>query len=336
MGKETNFVNVALRTSPTVNIHSSGVDVPQVLDSNIIQGIDFKVSVEDIDWNYASATDKVYINGINGFSKELTRVGDYFRYTVSPLDFHSGSVAPGSTFTTSAFIVIVRTDTGVSTSLRSKSFPLNLLRERRFVPTQISGCLFWISAYGTGSTATLIDKTLNGYDLTGTSSVSISSLPNGVPLIKGNGTTTKYDSVKDFLDTPISVVGLCKLESVDGTDRCVLKVGGTNGLRVIVTSTELIGKINATEAITAAPGTEKPFVFIATYNQTAVTIQINDVTLVSTNVSDNMTAGILSLFDSSEDDFAAAGFVEVFGYNKILSDDEKTLCIKGLMAEAGI
>lgn len=354
MAKEVNFLSLKLRQG-LVDPVGSGVDVSLVADSDGILGADFGVSYEALPFDYNSSTDTIRIVCSNGWGKTLTRVGDWFRWTVTPSDLSMFDVSPGTNTLKSCHIAFERTASGVRTSLKSKSFNVNVHKERRFSPLDISGCIGWFSPYDFGSTTqdasltSWADKSLGGLDfnLIGAVAPTISKLPNDYPVLKLVTTPVRklYTTVAHLKD-PYTIFGIARYNGVsDGTFRKFITLGGTNGVRIGVDSINFIAKSGA-GSTTLSRGTiandYKAFAYMVQYDHTNLVLQLLDVTggtgtTATSGVTNAVTAGTLIIGDDAADAQGEWQVGDIIIYNNAsLSSDNKQQIIRSLCSLAGI
>lgn len=330
------------------NVVSQGVRVQQVVDSDGLGLVDFSVDGRAVGWDYNSATDTVSLVATNGTSALLSRVGDYWRWTVGPDDLGTASSAPGASATRTCSVVVERTagaDPVTNPPMRwsSRLFPVTLERQAGFSPDSIAGLELWLDAYSLVGLADAVtvgnwdDQSLYDRDVSeGTNIPSKRSDGTGRPYVLFNGTNHVLATNWAQFRAPTTVFVAGQIDSYDGTVRGIVQVGGTNGVRIAFDNTNLKGVTGSDVANTSLPALDTPFVATATkVADGEVTIQRNLVAAVSQASTAAVTDGTVQIADTAADAVAAVAVYEVLVYNTVLSAADRAKVQRYLMAKWG-
>lgn len=343
MATKAGYLSVSVRGS-TVDLVASGLQVVQLIDADYIGGIDFKVEDPSRQWDYVASTDTVKIVTTDGYSEVLTRVGDYFRWTIGANDLGGPLVAPGSSRAPTVQIVVERDDgTGIMTRRSSDAFTLTIARKIGFNPSQISGFFAQYDAYDTSEASgalvtTWDDKAPADRDLTEATNKPTKRFTNeGRPYLEFDGVNDLMTSnTTDFPKTCTAMI-VAKMGAYDATKRGLLQVGGTNGGRIIINNANLIGASGANEALTTLPALNTWF--IATMTKTdggAVTIQLNDDAPVSNASVLAVTQGALTVGDTVADAVADIDIAEIVIFDVVLTAANIELLYRYLAHKHGV
>lgn len=332
----SNLLRITQRFSTQVNIANTTIKTAQCIYNASIQGIDFGIHLDSGVLDYNASTDVAYLVSGN-FSKELTRVGDFYNLAIESSDFELIASSPNSTTVKQCHIAFERTVGGVVTTLTSDSFSLSISRRYTWTPSVISNCSLMIDPFSLGTDAeTVSDLSGQGNDLAyDTVAPTIDTFRNGIACINFAGVTNEnLKSTYALYDTPVSIVGVLELQASDGTERNVLKLGGTTGITISFDDSEFMCKLGAGTAMMATPSVQQRFVFVATYNQTTITMQINEETPDTAALVTDMTPGILSINNGATKGNFLLG--DLLVYNKILSAGEISQLVKALASKHNV
>lgn len=354
MAQKANYLSVSLRATPTVDVVSAGgLNVVQVPDGTSMARIDLRVLGEAFGWEYDSTTDTVWIVESGGARVQLTRVGDWWRWSVGPTDLRSSAFAPGSTNSRTCWLEVQRgtggATTGPFTRYLSDEFTVTFDRQVGLTPLALSGCVAYYDSWDLASSASgssvtnWDDRSLVDRDLVETTNPPTLYFDDlGQPYIS-------FDGSNDELETTVSdvpglgsglaqtIIVLCRHKANSGTDD-LLQCGGTNGARLDYDGTNARGMSGTDAASTTALGVGAWGIYTITKDGTDVTIQKNLASEVSTASTGAISAGTLVLGRSTVNPSAFAAFdvKKVAVFNSDLSSDDTALIVRAWAAEAGI
>lgn len=336
-------LQIKLREAPTRDIIGSGLALEQLVDASGIPGIDLAVTSLDRDWDYDSSTDKVILACDNGWAGELSRAGDFYRYTPAPLDFYTAGTAPGSSATRNCQIVVERNTGGVRTRLASKFFTLTVRRTASFSPLLLGDTLFWVDAYDLLSTADAAAvaawscRSRYGRDLAeSTNTPTKRTLTTGHPVVRFDGTNDILTTANAEIGQPFTAFFVGRVLTTDATERAFLEIGGTNPVRLQMSATQLRAKVNATAAVVSKPTDGDMFVGIATYNATNITVQLGSGAPNSQAAADANARAVLRLGDSAADSPHNVDVAEVAVVSGVLSAGDIERGGRALAAKWGV
>lgn len=324
-----NLLSVKLRGTNT-NVVSAGLAVVSVLDGPS-SPVDFAIAGNGFD--YDPDTDTVTLVATSGLSVPLTRVGDYFRWSVTPNDFGIEEVYPAVfNFTTTASLscyVVVRRDLGSNeyTHFSSQSFAVTITRRPALAPNVGTGLVGAWDAYtltGTVGDAkgTWEDFSPRDTDLTATDTArpTFQRTNEGRPFLRGDGSNdVMATSVADYGEA-CTVLLVARIMTADATQRGIVKIGGTNGLRIAFTNANIIAQSGSDQATATVPATGEWFVVVATKTAAgAVTLRLNDAAVVTQASTAAVTPGTITVFDTSDDAFAAVDVAELVVWDTVQS-----------------
>ncbi len=330
------------------SVVSQGLRVQQVVDSDGLGYVDFDLAGREVGWDYASATDTVRMVSSLGQSVALTRVGDFWRWTVDPDDLGTGSTAPGGTASRTCNIVVERTvgaDPVTNPPMRwsSRPFALSVERQIGFSPDSVAGLELWLDAYSLVATsdaaavASWDDKSIYDRDVSeATNQPTKRTDGQGRPYVLFDGTNDLLTTNWAQFTAPTTVFVAGQIDSYDATVRGFVQVGGTNGVRIAFDNTNLKGVTGADVANTSLPALDTPFVATASkVAGGAVTIQRNLVAAVSQASAAAVTAGTVQVADTAADSAAAVAVYELLVYNTVLAAADQARVQRYLMKKWG-
>lgn len=354
MAQKANYLSVALRATPTVDVVAAGgIAVVQCPDGTSLAYVDFRVTGESFGWEYDSTRDTVWLVESGGARVQLTRVGDWWRWSVGPTDLRSSAFAPGSTNSRTCWLEVQRgtggTTTGPFTRYLSDEFTVTFDRQVGLTPLALSGCVAYYDSWDLASSASgssvtnwddrsLVDRDL--VETTNPPTVQFDDL--GQPYIS-------FDGTNDELETTVSdlpglgsglaqtVIVLARHKSNSGTDD-VLQCGGTNGARLDYDGTNARGVSGADAASTTALAVGAWGIYTITKDGTDVTIQRNLAAEVTTASAGAISPGSLVVGRSTANPtaFAAIDIKKLAVFNSDLNADDTALIVRAWAAEAGI
>lgn len=327
------YLSVSLKGS-TASLVSSGLQIAQAVDADMIagNGLLFTVDGSEWGWLYDSSTDTVFIETTDGFSKELTRKGDYWQWIVGPNDLGSPATAPGASVSKTITFVVERLTSGAGsavTRMVSRDISLTIERQYGFTPQSISGLIGWYDAYDLSeAVAALVttwsDKTLLDRDVTeATNKPTKRTTAAGRPYLEFDGSNDLLTSVlaDAGLACTIALVGM--IDTYDATVRGFIQVGGTNGARLAFDNANLKGISGSDIANTTLPSLDTWFVAIVTKTASgAITVQKGTAAPVSAASTAAVTPGTIAMGDGAADAAADVGIAEVAVWNRVLTTAE--------------
>lgn len=341
MSINTNFLTVSLRSSPSQSIVSAGLNVAQVVDASSVDGVDFRIEGPA---DLSTSTDTVMLVTSDGYSKTLTRQGDYWRLTVGPDDFGGAGTAPGTTLTKTAQFVVERLVSSVWTRWASQDFTLKIDRQIGFAPKGVAGLLAWYDAYDLLATAngtTLSawsdksDYARNLAQATGANQPAKQTWTNLRPYVLFDGSNDSMASTLGGLTGSLTVFIAQVFRSSDATVRASVHVGGVGGPRVAMDNTNISGRSASDAATTAKPTDDVWHIATVTKNTSNVTVQLGTGSPASAASVGSITAGVLELGDTTADAAANVGIGEVLVYNSVLGASEINRIVRALSAKWG-
>lgn len=335
MALESGFLSVFLWGNSN-SLSTNGLKVPQIVDADAASVIDFRIDGTAVGWDYdGGTTDRVEIiaadAGIDSIA--LTRVGDRWRWTVTPEDLRGPATAPGEDFDIDVQIVVTRTTAGntvsnAPTRWASKSFTVTVDRKIGFTPDSIAGCVLWLDAYNVteavaAAVATWDDKSVYDRDVTQATGANQPTRQNdgtGRPYLDFDGANDALASVWDQFTAPTTVFVAAKIDTYDGTVRGLVQVGGVGGARIAFDNANLKGATAADVANTSLPALDTPFVAVATKAAGgAVTIQKGLSAAVTQASAQAVTPGTVGIADTAVDQPADCQIYEVIVFDTVLS-----------------
>lgn len=338
------YLTVALAGS-TANLIGSGLQVPLIIDADMIAGagVLFDVKGDDFDWYFDSGTDVVQLVSTDGFQVLLTRKGDYFQWLPDPEDLGAAAAAIGSTVTKSCQLVVERSTAGVRTRLTSRPFSVILDRRYGFTPQSISGLIGWYDAYDLSAISagaavpSWPDKTLLNRDLAeATNQPDKAVTEAGRPYVNFNGTNDLLASTLADAGLASTVFVVASIDSYDATVRGIVQVGGTNGARIAFDNANLKGISGSDVANGTLPSLDAWFAAVATKTASgAITIQKGLGAPVSQASTAAVTPGTVGLGDTAADSAADVRIAEVVIYDSVLSAGNIERVMRYLMAKWG-
>lgn len=347
MAIEGNALGVKVHGSAQ-SVVSQGLRVQQVVDSDGLGYVDFELAGREVGWDYASSTDTVRMVSSLGHSVSLSRVGDFWRWTVDPDDLGTGSTAPGGTASRTCNIVVERTvgaDPVTNPPMRwsSRTFSVSVERQIGFSPDSIAGLELWLDAYSlvatadAASVASWDDKSIYDLDVSeATNQPTKRTDGQGRPYVLFDGTNDLMATNWAQFTAPNTVFLAGQIDSYDATVRGFVQVGGTNGVRIAFDNANLKGVTGADVANTSLPALDTPFVATASkVAGGAVTIQRNLVTAVSQASAAAVTAGTVQVADTAADSPAAVAVYELLVYNTVLAAADQARVQRYLMKKWG-
>lgn len=327
MATVTNALNVYL-AGRTDSVATSGLRVVQAVDADGFGVHDFRIDGRSLGWDYDPTTDTVTFEAETGDSVPLTRVGDYFRWTVTPDDLGGPGAAPGSTLAVTGNFVVERNTGGVKTRLTSLPVDVTLERRPGFNPNRISGLVLQLDAYAVteavaATVQTWDDKTLYDRDAAQSTSGSRPTRQNdgtGRPYLLFDGTDDQMATAWDQFGDPCTLFVCGRITTADATVRGIAQVGGTNGARLAFNSSNLKGVSGTDTANTTLPALNTPFVGVVTKAAAGnVTVQLGTAASVSQASTAAVTDGTMQLADTAADSPASCGIYEVLVFDYVLS-----------------
>jgi len=345
VAQDANALAIYLKGSNS-SLLNNGLRVEQVVDADGLGYVDFRVDGAGVGFDYdnSGTTDRVELQAANGDQVTLTRVGDYFRWTVLPDDLRGPLTAPGSSFDVVCQIVVTRTAAGSTVSnapsrWASRDFTVTVERKIGFSPDQIAGLVLWLDAYSVSEAAgvavgTWDDKSIFDRDAT-------QATAGFKPLRQTDGTGRPYldfDGTDDAMATtwaaftaPCTVL-IAASVSTFAAGRGLVQFGGLNGGRIIVSAANLVGASGADVANTTLPALDTAFV--ATMSKAAsgaVTIRKGLGAAVSNASVLAVTAGTCGIGDTVVDAAADFQLYEVVAFDSVLSTENEARVQRYLM-----
>jgi len=353
MPTDANYLSVALRERPTVDVKSTGLNVLQMADGTGNGRVDFKVDGDALGWDYDSSLDTVWLVESSGRRTALSRVGDFWRWAVGATDLYGSAITPGGTGNRTCWIEVQRgtgaTTTGPFTRYASADFTITLDRQIGINPFSIGGCVAYYDNWDFASTApattvtTWDDKSPVDRDLVEATNPPLVRFDDlGQPYIEFDGSNDELETVPT--DIPglgsglaQTIVMVARHRSNSGTDD-LFQAGGTNGGRLDYDGTNARGMAGADAASTTAAGVGAWAVYTVTKDGTNVTVQKNLVAEVSTASAGAIAAGTLVLGRSTVNAtaFAAFDIKKLAVFNSDLSQNDTDLLVRAWAAECGI
>lgn len=349
---EANYLSISVKNQ-SQSVVNVGLKIMQLVDADALGYYDFSVNGTALGWDYdGGTTDRVEMIAETGEVETLTRVGDYWRLTVTPEIFGSPASAPGETVSKTCQIVVTRTtggDTAANAPGRwsSKAFPVTIDRRIGFSPRRISGLVAWYSAYSlteavAGQVASWDDKGPYDFDLAQATSGQQPKRYNdgtGRPYLLFDGTddnllTAAQANGGDQFGAACTIFVAGQIDTRDATVRGVVQVGGTNGARLAFDNTNLKGISGSDVANTTLPSLDDAFV--ATVTKTAggaITVKKGLAAAVTQASSASVTPGIIQIGDEAADSASAFRLYELIVFSSVLTSEQQAQIIRYLQKQ---
>lgn len=342
MATQANFASISLKGKPNTNLIASGLKVSQIVDSNVINGVDFVFDATALGVEFDAATDKIYlVSETRIYSKLLSRVGDCHRWTISPTDFGSASTPPGSTFTMDVRLVLERTVSTVPSRVTSEKFSLTVERSYGFAPGSISGLVCDLNAYDLSeANAAAISNwdDASPYDAdviqaTSGNQPTKQTTVDGFPYVKFDGTDDSLATTVATFNDPLTAFFVGRIRSATSTDRNILSFGTSTALQMMYDDTSLIAAVGATTASTPTPALDTWFVGVLRRDgSNNIGIQLNMVSEVTAGSAGATGTGIMTIGGTS----SAIDVARVLVYNSSLGSTDIARVVRSLAAQYGI
>lgn len=352
MAIEANYLSVYVKGNLSSSLVVQGLRVAQIVDADGLAFVDFRVDGTALGWDYdGGTTDRVELVSATGDVVTLTRVGDYWRWTVTPEDLRGGENEPGTTFTSVCQIVVTRTTAGDTASnapgrWTSREFTVTVDRKTGFSPDQIAGLGLWLDGYSFVDDASATaeaawdDKSVYDRDMaqgTGANQPLKYTDGKGRPYLLFDGTNDAMATAWALFGDPNTVFVVAQLVSVDATTRGIVQVGGTGGVRIAFNSSNIMVKTGSDSQNDTLPALNTTFVGCATKAASGdgkySTNLGSQVTATSTQA---VTDGICELGDTTADSAAAIRLYEVIVYDTVLSAENRARVTRYLMKKWGV
>lgn len=352
MAIEANFLTVYVKNSESSSLAVQGLRVAQIVDADGLGYVDLRVIGTHLGWDYdGGTTDRVELVSDTGDVITLTRVGDYFRWTVTPEDLRGGENEPGDTFTSVCQVVVTRTTSGDTAAnapgrWTSREFTVTVDRKIGFSPDKIAGLQAWFDGYSfvADAAGTLEaswdDKSVYDRDLaqgTGANQPAKQTDGKGRPHLLFDGSNDQLDTAWVQFGDPCTVFVVAQIDSYDATTRGLVQVGGTGGVRIAFNSSNIKVLTGSDSANDTLPALDTTFVACATKAASGdAKISVNLGSQQTASSTQAVTDGLLGIGKTAADSAAACRIYEVVVYDTVLSSEDRARVTRYLMKKWGV